>query len=98
MGRGGQGGYGEGERGMGMIFVHFLLMPSDPGDRLVALVVKASTTRAEDPGFGSRLRRDFFRGRVIPVTLKTGTPVAILPGVWRYKVSAGTGWPGVSIL
>ena len=32
------------------------------------LVVKASALRAEDPGFESRLRRDFFRGRVIPVT------------------------------
>ena len=30
--------------------------------------------------------------------LKTGTPVAILPGGWHYKVSARTGWPGVSIL
>ena len=28
-------------------------------DRLVGLVVKASTSRAEDPGFESRLRRDF---------------------------------------
>ena len=29
-------------------------------DRLVGLVVKASASRAEDPGFKSRLRRDFF--------------------------------------
>ena len=29
-------------------------------DRLVGLVVKASTSRAEGPGFESRLRRDFF--------------------------------------
>ena len=28
-------------------------------DRLVGLVVKASASRAEDPGFKSRLRRDF---------------------------------------
>ena len=28
--------------------------------RLVGLVVKASTSRAEGPGFESRLRRDFF--------------------------------------
>ena len=27
-----------------------------------------------------------------------GTPVATLPGAWRYRVSAGTGRPGVSIL
>ena len=30
--------------------------------------------------------------------LKIGTPVATLPGAWRYRVSDGTGWPGVSIL
>ena len=29
-------------------------------DRLVGLVIKASASRAEDPGFESRLRRDFF--------------------------------------
>ena len=28
-------------------------------DRLVGLVVKESVSRAEDPGFESRLRRDF---------------------------------------
>ena len=30
------------------------------GDRLVGLMVKASASRAEDPGFESCLRRDFF--------------------------------------
>ena len=30
------------------------------GDRLVALVVKASASRGEDPGFESRLCQDFF--------------------------------------
>ena len=29
------------------------------GDRLVGLVVKASTSREDDPGFESRLRRNF---------------------------------------
>ena len=24
--------------------------------------------------------------------------MATLPGAWRYRVSGGTGWPGVSIL
>ena len=37
-------------------------------DRLVGLVVEASASRAEDPGFESSLRREFFWGRVIPVT------------------------------
>ena len=35
--------------------------------RLVGLVDKAPASRAEDPAFESRLRRDFFPGRVIPV-------------------------------
>ena len=30
--------------------------------------------------------------------LKTGISVATLPCNWCYRVSAGTGWPGVSIL
>ena len=45
-------------------------MFSETEDRLVGLVVKKSASRAKDPGFESRLRRDFFRGRVIPVTSK----------------------------
>ena len=66
-------------------------------DRLVDLVVKASTSGAEDPGFESCLRQDF-SGSSHTSDLKIGTPVAILPGAWRYRVSAGTGRPGVSIL
>ena len=42
------------------------------GSHLFGLVVKASTSRVEDP--------------------------ATLPDAWRYRVDAGTGWPGVSIL
>ena len=55
-------------------------------DGLVDLVVKAST-RLESGRSRVRipLARGFFRGRVIP-------------GTWRYRVSAGTGWPGASIL
>ena len=26
------------------------------------------------------------------------SPVAILPGAWRYRVNTGSGWAGVSIL
>ena len=39
-----------------------------------------------------------FSGSSHTSDLKIGTPVATLPGAWRYKVSAGTGRPGVSIL
>ena len=67
-------------------------------DRLLGLVVKAAASRAGDPGFESRLRRDFFGVESYTSDFKIGTPVATLPGAWRYRVSAGTGWPGVSIL
>ena len=60
-------------------------------------VVKASASRTEDPGFESRMRWDFL-GSSHTSDLKIGTPVATLPGTWRYRVSARTGWPGVSIL
>ena len=66
-------------------------------NRLVGLVVKVSTSGAEDPGYESRLRRDF-SGSSHTSDFKTGTPVAPLPGAWHYRVSAGTGRPGVSIL
>ena len=66
-------------------------------DRLVSLVVRASASRAEDPGFESCLRQDF-SGSIHTSDLNIGTPVATLPGAWRYRVSTGTGRPGVSIL
>ena len=56
--------------------------------RLVGLVVKASASRAEDPGFESLLRRDF-SGSSHTRNLKIGTPVATLPGGWRSRVSVG---------
>ena len=54
-------------------------------------MVKASASRAEDSACdgilgGSSHTSDF----------KIGTPVATLPGAWRFRVSPGTGWPGVS--
>ena len=47
--------------------------------------------------FESRLLQDF-SGSSQTSDLKSGTQVATLPGAWRYRVSAGTGQPGVSIL
>ena len=58
---------------------------------------KASALRAEDPGFESRLLQDISGSSHIS-DLKIGTPVATLPGAWRYRVSTGTGQPGVSKL
>ena len=66
-------------------------------DRLAGLEVKASASGAEDPGFESRLRRDF-SGPSHTSDLKIGTSVVTLPGAWQYRVSGGTGLPGVSIL
>ena len=66
-------------------------------DRLVGLVVKASASRAEGPGFESRLRRDFF-GVESYQSLKHWYSSGYPAGAWYYRVSAGTGWPGVSIL
>ena len=66
-------------------------------DRLAGLVVKASASGAEDRGFESRLQRDFSRSSHAS-DLKIGTPVATLPGAWQCRISAGTGWLGVSIL
>ena len=39
-----------------------------------------------------------FSGSSHTSDFKIGTPVATLPGAWRYRVSTGTGQPGVSIL
>ena len=60
-------------------------------------MVKASASGVEDPGFESRLRLDF-SGSSHTSDLKIGTPVATLLGTWHYRVSVGTGRPGVSIL
>ena len=67
------------------------------GNHLTGQVVKASASRAVDPGFESCLWRDFSWSSHTS-DLKIDTPVATLPGVWHYRVIAGTGWPGVSIL
>ena len=59
-------------------------------DRLVGRVVKASASNPACDGI--------FPGSSHTSDSKIGTPVATLPGAWRYRVSAGTGRPGVSIL
>ena len=64
---------------------------------LGGLAVKASALRTEDPGSKSCMRWDISRLNHTS-DLKIGTPVATLLGAWHYRVSAGTGQPGVSIL
>ena len=65
--------------------------------RLVGLVVKAPTSRAEGPEFES-LTTGFFSGTSHTSDLKIGTLVATLPGARHYRVIAGTGRPGASTL
>ena len=55
--------------------------------RFVGLVVKESASRAKAPEFNSRLRSRDFTGSSYTNDLKVGTPVATLPGDWRYRVS-----------
>ena len=61
-------------------------------------MVTALAWRTEDPGFSNPACARFFPGSGHTSDLEIGTPVATLPGAWRYRVSAGTGWPDVSIL
>ena len=50
------------------------------------------------PGFKSCFCRGSFSRFSHTKDLNFGTPAATLPGAWRYRVSAGTGRPSVSIL
>ena len=81
------------------VMAYDLVVHTGPGhvpsnmDRLGGLVVKASASRGEDSRFESRLRRGTFPVSSHTSDFKIGTPVATLPGAWRYRVSAGTGRP-----
>ena len=70
-------------------------MESLPANSLVGLVLWGPPRGAEDPVFDSRLPRRDFSGLSHTSAFKLGTPV--LPGAWCYRVSAGTGWPGINI-
>ena len=61
-------------------------------------MVKASASRAADPGFDFRLSRGDFALSNHTSDFRTGTPVATLLCTWRYRVSAEAGWLSVSIL
>ena len=66
-------------------------------DCLIGLVVRRPPRERKVPGSNAACA-GIFSGSSHTSDLKTGTPVATLPGAWRYRVSTGTGWPGVSIL
>ena len=65
--------------------------------RLVGLVVGRPPRERRIPGSNPACG-GIFSGSSHTSDLKIGTPVATLPGAWRYRVSTGTGRPGVSIL
>ena len=56
-------------------FLNYLL-----SHRFVGQVVRESVSRADDPGFDSRLRRGDFSGSSHTGDSKIGTPVTTLPG------------------
>ena len=66
-------------------------------DCLVGLVVRCPPRERKIPGLYPACDR-IFSGSNHTSDPKIGTPVATLPGAWRYRVSTGTGRPGVSIL
>ena len=65
--------------------------------RPVGLVVRRPPRERKIPG-SNPASAGIFKGSSHTSDLKIGTPVATLPGAWRYRVSTGTGLPGVSIL
>ena len=60
-------------------------------------MVKAPLGEQKIPGSNPACA-GIFLGSSHTSDLKIGTPVAALPGAWRYRVSAGTGVSGVNIL
>ena len=66
-------------------------------NRLVGLVVRRPPRERKVPGSNPACA-GIFSGSSHTCDLNIGTPVATLPGAWRYRVSAGTGRSGVSIL
>ena len=65
--------------------------------RLLGLVVRRPPRERKIPG-SNPVCDGIFSGSSHTSDSKIGTPVATLPGAWCYRVSAGTGQPGVSIL
>ena len=64
---------------------------------LVGLVVRRPPRERKVPGSNPACA-GIFSGSSHTSDFNIGTPVVTLPGAWRYRVSTGTGRPGVSIL
>ena len=80
-----------------LLFFSVMSVLSSHLDRLVGLVVRRPPRERKIPGSNPACA-GIFSGSSHTYDSKIGTPVATLPGAWRYRVSAGTGWPSVSIL
>ena len=65
--------------------------------RLVDLVARRPPRQRKVPGSNPACA-GISSGSSHTSDFKISTPVATLPGAWRYRVSTGTGRPGVSIL
>ena len=79
-----------------LYFVGWIIKPMKEG-RKPEYPEKTPGDELQNPRFESRLWRGF-SGSSHTSDFKIGTPVATLPGAWRYRVSAETGRPCVSIL
>ena len=75
----------------------FGILVSAAANRLVGLVVRRPPRERKVPGSNPACA-GIFSGSSHTSDSKIGTPVATLPGAWHYRVSTGTGRPGVSIL
>ena len=73
------------------------MLPPVTSYRLVGLVVRRPPRERKVPG-SNPASAGIFSGPSHTSDLNIGTPVATLSGAWRYRVSTGTGRPGVSIL
>ena len=73
------------------------LAPLPQEHRFVGLVVRRPPRERKVPG-SNPAWAGIFLGSSHTCDLNIGTPVATLPDAWRYRVSAGTRRPGVSIL
>ena len=86
------GGGGGGGGGGGVVVVVYVYVY-----RLVGLMVRRPPRERKVPGSNPACA-GIFSGSSHTSDLKIGTPVITLPGAWRYRVSTGTGRPGVSVL
>ena len=66
--------------------------------RLVGLVVKASASTVAVVGSSPAVAVHPLAGSRHATDSRTASPAPTLPGAWRFRVGAGTGWPGVRVL